>query len=285
MPGESDGGEDAAYAGRDAGGSGDASVPGEAAASETREDAAAVERAVAEALAADEPPPDAVDRIRGEGGGPPSGGVRAVLRTSLITGAAVVVPLLVTVVVLVLVANVVSDIIGPFAVALSWLPVGIADPLVLEVATVLVLLGAMLVVGYFSAYRPGPSRFVGRRLEGLIESLPGIGAVYKSFNQMSRLLVDSDSQSFKEVVLVEYPTEGSYVVAFRTGTPPEVVSAATGHREMVTLFMPMGPNPVLGGFVLHVSADRVHDVGLTVEEGVRSIVTSGVATGRSRRDR
>jgi hypothetical protein len=48
---------------------------------------------------------------------------------------------------------------------------------------------------------------------------------------------------------------------------------------MVTLFMPMAPNPVMGGFVIHVSRDRVVDVDLTVEEGIRSIVTSGVAIG------
>lgn len=227
---------------------------------------------------------DAVEAIGTEPAAPQSpGGLRSVLRTSLVTGAAVVVPLLITVVVLVLVASLVSDAIGPFVVALSWLPVEIGDQLLLEIATLCILLLAMLVVGYVSAYHSSHVRLVGR-IERFIESVPGVGAVYKSFNQMSKLLVDSDSQSFKEVVLVEYPTEGSYVIAFRTGTPSDAVADATGHDEMVTLFMPMGPNPVLGGFVLHVSADRVRDVDLTVEEGIRSIVTSGVATG-TRRER
>jgi len=48
---------------------------------------------------------------------------------------------------------------------------------------------------------------------------------------------------------------------------------------MVTLFMPMAPNPVMGGHAVHVPTSRVHDVDMTVEEGVHSIVTSGVATG------
>jgi hypothetical protein len=43
----------------------------------------------------------------------------------------------------------------------------------------------------------------------------------------------------------------------------------------------MAPNPVMGGYVMHVSAERVYDVDLTVEQGIRSIVTSGVATGES----
>jgi uncharacterized membrane protein len=48
---------------------------------------------------------------------------------------------------------------------------------------------------------------------------------------------------------------------------------------MVTLFMPMAPNPVMGGHVVHVPTSRVYDIDMTVEEGLRSIVTSGVATG------
>jgi hypothetical protein len=48
---------------------------------------------------------------------------------------------------------------------------------------------------------------------------------------------------------------------------------------MVTLFMPMAPNPVMGGFVIHVDRDRVVDIDITVEEGIQSIVTSGVAMG------
>jgi uncharacterized membrane protein len=48
---------------------------------------------------------------------------------------------------------------------------------------------------------------------------------------------------------------------------------------MVTMFLPMAPNPVTGGFLTHVPRSRVHDVDMTVEEGIRSILTSGVATG------
>lgn len=46
---------------------------------------------------------------------------------------------------------------------------------------------------------------------------------------------------------------------------------------MQTLFVPLAPNPVMGGFLTHLPDERVHDVDLTVEEGVQSIVTSGAA--------
>jgi uncharacterized membrane protein len=46
---------------------------------------------------------------------------------------------------------------------------------------------------------------------------------------------------------------------------------------MVSVFMPMAPNPFMGGFVLHVAADRVHDVDMSVEEGIQAVVSSGIA--------
>jgi uncharacterized membrane protein len=46
---------------------------------------------------------------------------------------------------------------------------------------------------------------------------------------------------------------------------------------MTTLYLPMAPNPVMGGFVVHVKNENVYDVDMTVEEGMRSVVTSGVA--------
>lgn len=48
----------------------------------------------------------------------------------------------------------------------------------------------------------------------------------------------------------------------------------------MTVFRPMAPTPVMGGFVLHVDAGRVSDVDMSVEAGIRSIVSSGIATVR-----
>jgi uncharacterized membrane protein len=107
--------------------------------------------------------------------------------------------------------------------------------------------------------------------------IPGIGSIYGTLDQVSEMLLESDTDSFQEVVLVEYPSEGSYSVAFKTAEPPAAVSESVDGRDMITVFMPMGPNPVMGGFILHLSPDRVHDVDMTVEEGISSIVSFGVA--------
>jgi len=54
--------------------------------------------------------------------------------------------------------------------------------------------------------------------------------------------------------------------------------SAAAETDMVTLFLPLAPNPVMGGFLTHIPRDRVSDVDMTVEEAVRIVITSGIAT-------
>jgi hypothetical protein len=92
-------------------------------------------------------------------------------------------------------------------------------------------------------------------------------------------MLESDAQNFREVKLVEFPHEGAYTLGFVTTETPEALRRPAGHEEMLTLFLPLAPNPVMGGHLVHVPADRVRDVEMSVEEGVRTVVTSGVAVG------
>jgi len=115
----------------------------------------------------------------------------------------------------------------------------------------------------------------------VIEQVPGVGSVYQGFRQMSDAMLESDGGNFREVVLVEFPTEDAYTLAFVTSETPETVAAPAESGEMRTLFMPMAPNPVMGGHVLFVPERRIVDVGLSVEEGIRALVTSGVALERA----
>jgi hypothetical protein len=106
-----------------------------------------------------------------------------------------------------------------------------------------------------------------------------VGSVYQSFRQMSEVMLDSDAENFREVKLVEFPHEGVYALGFVTAETPPAVADAVGHGQMYTMFLPMAPNPVMGGHLLHVPASRVYEVDMTVEEGVQAVVTSGVAVG------
>jgi uncharacterized membrane protein len=85
------------------------------------------------------------------------------------------------------------------------------------------------------------------------------------------------------VKLVEFPAQDTYTLAFLTSsTPPNsVVTAARDmmkdpSAEYATVFLPMAPNPVMGGHLTHVPQKNVHDVDMTVEQAVQYILTTGI---------
>jgi len=208
---------------------------------------------------------------------PQGRGLRVFLRQALVTGTAVVVPILLTVVVLFVMFDFLSSLLAPLVIPIDRGLGGGGQAGLLANALAVIVLGALiLAVGAITE-----SEYFGNRLEeGLdrgMARIPGIGSIYGTLDQVSEMLLESDTDSFQEVVLVEYPSEGSYSVAFKTAEPPAAVSESVDSHDMITVFMPMGPNPVMGGFILHLSPDRVHEVDLTVEEGISSIVSFGVA--------
>ncbi|MFA1612099.1 DUF502 domain-containing protein [Halobellus rubicundus] len=207
-----------------------------------------------------------------------------VLREAFISGLAVVVPLVITVAVFLFLFNTVYQYISLFSDLVLSLPVvslipavlNVSPETVLEAAVPVVVFGAVLAVGLVV----NSSRYGERAVEYfdyVMAQVPGVGSVYESFRRMSDVMIESDAENFREVKLVEFPHEDAYTLGFVTTETPEALRAAAGHGEMLTLFLPMAPNPVMGGHLVHMPAERVMDVDLTVEEGIQAIVTSGVA--------
>jgi len=214
----------------------------------------------------------------------------------LLTGFTILIPIVITVYLINMTLDLITDALGPVIDILQWAGVierlsdaGVARFMVetglystvtdfyTELITVVVLLGVVVAVGTVGHNRYG--EMVIDYVDLAITSIPGVGTVYGSFRRMSDAMLDQGADDFKEVKLVECLGEGLYVLGFETGPSPDSVNEATGNEEMVTMFLPMAPNPVTGGFLAHVPSDRVCDVDMTIEEGIRSILTSGVATG------
>lgn len=219
-----------------------------------------------------------VETDDGTGGFHPSEQVTEVVRQSLITGTAIVLPIAVTVLLLEVVLNFVSTTLHPITKVIqeSALLADSTQLYLVKALTVSTVIGIVFLLGFLAEYSPRSDK-LGDAFDDLVGAIPGVGSVYTSFNEMSEILLDSDTDSFQDVKLVEYPTQNSYTVAFKTADTPAEFESATGTEDMITLFVPMAPNPVMGGFVVHVDVDRVVDVDMTVEQGIRSIVTSGVA--------
>jgi uncharacterized membrane protein len=117
-----------------------------------------------------------------------------------------------------------------------------------------------------------------------IASIPGLGTIYKSFRRMGDVMLGEDGENFQEVKLVECFGDDVFVLGFKTSDSPPTIEDSANQGEMVSMFLPLAPNPVTGGFLTYVPKEDVHDVDMTVEEGVRSILTSGVATAPERAD-
>jgi uncharacterized membrane protein len=208
---------------------------------------------------------------------------RQYLRESVLTGTAVVLPVLLTVVVLFVGLNFLAGLLDPIALPIHRFLGRPGRPDLFATVLAAVVLG-VLIVGLGALAENDRVGDLEGAVNAAMARVPGISTIHGTLNQISEMLVESDTDSFQEVVLVEYPGEGSYSVAFKTAEPPDcIVEAAvgeSGQEEMMTVFMPMGPNPVMGGFILHITADRVHDVDLSVEEGITSVVSFGVAIER-----
>ncbi|WP_436900823.1 DUF502 domain-containing protein [Halovenus halobia] len=214
-------------------------------------------------------------------GGPSARGerLRRRLRDGLIRGVILTVPLALTLIILGFIANFIFSRLNPFvSVAEQLFGIPNIPTWVVEIVVLISLILLILFIGLISIEWKSFDR-VENAFDDLMTSIPGVGPIYSSFNEMSELLLDSQSQSFKDVKFVEYPTDESYALAFVTADTPEYIEDAAGHEDMVTLFMPMAPNPVMGGFVISVNRDRVVDVDMSVQQGIQAIVTSGVGLG------
>jgi uncharacterized membrane protein len=112
------------------------------------------------------------------------------------------------------------------------------------------------------------------RVERLFVRVPIFRSIYPSIKQLIESFSPEKRQSFKAVVLAEHPREGEFVFGFVTS---EVLVETPGRkREMVTVFVPT--NNLYLGDVIMVPRQDVISTNLTVEEGIRIILSAGTAT-------
>lgn len=191
------------------------------------------------------------------------------LRETALTGVTVVVPLLITLYVVVVLLKFVRNMLLPL---LGLVPVH--SIIVLGTIAVAAIALLILLVG-FVAHSPFGKRAIDN-FDYAISQIPGLGTVYRSFRRMGDAMLESDEDHFRDVKLLEFPTDGTYTFAFVTAETPDEVRKATGEERMTTVFLPMAPNPVMGGFVVNVPNDDLLDVDIPLEVAFRALVTSGV---------
>jgi uncharacterized membrane protein len=118
-----------------------------------------------------------------------------------------------------------------------------------------------------------------RLSEQLLSRVPIARSIYGGVKQLfEAILTTSTAQSsFSRVVLVEYPRRGIYGLAFVTGEVSGPLRHCFEERRMLNCFIPTTPNPT-SGFYLLVPEDEVIEVGLSVEDAFKVIMSAGLVT-------
>lgn len=122
------------------------------------------------------------------------------------------------------------------------------------------------------------ANFFGRQLvdawERLLSRIPLVRSIYSGAKQVSETLFAPGGQSFRKVLLIEYPRRGLWTVAFQTGTT--VGEAQTKTRdEVVNVYMPTTPNPTSGFFLMVPKQDTI-ELDMSVDDGLKMIISMGV---------
>jgi uncharacterized membrane protein len=124
------------------------------------------------------------------------------------------------------------------------------------------------------------TNFVGRTLvdwgEDVLQRIPFVRAIYGGVKSFSETLLSNSGNSFKKVLLVQYPREGLWSIGFQTTSDLPEISARTGQPQ-VCVFVPTTPNPT-SGFIFMVPKAQVIELDMTVDAAMKMIVTLGVVT-------
>ncbi len=137
---------------------------------------------------------------------------------------------------------------------------------------VLVMFMALLLTGMFATNIVGQwALTLGHRL---LNQIPIVKSIYSSVKQVSDTLFSTSGNAFREAVLVQYPREGAWTIAFVTGKPGgEAAQHLQG--EYLSLYVPTTPNPTSGFFLMVPRAD-VKALSMTVDEALKYIISMGV---------
>ena len=148
----------------------------------------------------------------------------------------------------------------------TYLPFWVPGLGVLLVLLFLILVG-MLTAGYVGRLVVGAG-------EALVSRLPVIRGIYGAAKQIFETVLSKKSNSFRECVLVEFPRRGAWTVGFITGEPKGEIGDLLV-PGMLTVYVPTTPNPT-GGYMLYVPETEVRRLSMSVEEGLKLVVSMGI---------
>ena len=208
---------------------------------------------------------------------PPKIGMVRHLRGYFFAGVLITAPLGITFYLAWLFINWVDDTITPLLPPAynpeTYLPFGVPGLGLLIVCIVMTFIGAT------TAGMLG--RFLLRTSERVLSRMPVIRCVYSALKQIFETVLSRQSDAFREVVLFEYPRRGSWALGFITGKTEGEIQSST-EDEVVNVFLPTTPNPT-SGYLLFLPRRELVILSMTVEEGIKMVISGGIVTPPDRR--
>jgi uncharacterized membrane protein len=187
----------------------------------------------------------------------------------LITGLLIWIPLVITIWVLKLVVDTLDQ--SLLLLPLQWRTESFLGVHIPGMGVILTLV-IVFATGVFA------TNFFGAQLVrlwyGILQRIPVFNSIYSSVKQISDTLFSSSGQAFRKALLVQWPREGMWTIAFLTGTPGgDVVNHLPG--DFVSVYVPTTPNPT-GGYFVMVARKDVIELDMTVDAALKYVISMGV---------
>lgn len=193
------------------------------------------------------------------------------IKKYFIAGLLVWLPLLATLFVLKVIFNFIEGLVNVIPEAyqpVHWLGIHIPGFSVLISVAIILLTGLLL------------TNFLGNRLVALWEKwvnrIPMVRTIYSSTKQVLETVLSSKGDSFRKVVLVEYPRKECFSIGFLVGSGYSEVSQHHG-KEMLCIFIPTTPNPT-SGFLILLPKEEVKELNISVEDAFKFVISLGTLT-------
>jgi uncharacterized membrane protein len=203
-------------------------------------------------------------------------GAWTALKRSFVAGIVLLIPLLITLYILQLLAGFALRFVDPVVQNADLEGYTGSVELLARAIAVALIVVAVTMVGYI-AQKP-----VGQRLFGslgrVVSIVPIVSTIYSTVRQMANSFSSAET-SYDSLVLVEFPRKDLYAIGLVTSESPQAVDEVAG-SDARNIFLPSSPNPA-GGRLVMVPEEEIHEVDLSVRQGMRMLMTTGIGVDES----
>ncbi|MFB6174387.1 MAG: DUF502 domain-containing protein [Candidatus Nanohalobium sp.] len=194
-------------------------------------------------------------------------------RESFKSGLVMILPLLISLVIIKFLADYVFLFVNPIVRGTNLASYTGNITVIAQGIAVLLVVVFITLIGYVSNYKA--SERLSLTINKMIKEIPVFGAVYSTVDRISDSFSGEDD-TFQKVVLVDFPDSDLRSLGLLTAEAPEAVDEAEDEK-MHSVFIPLTPNPTMGHLVM-LRQDQFKELDMSVQEGMKLLLTTGIAT-------